>query len=384
MYTGPKIVKDNLLFYYDIGNVKSYTGRPTTNIGIDTYNNYNNVPANVTTTLVATSELYNGSIVYRQTLTPLNATGVSQLTNANNPGLGIFISNIGGGLANRSTGHSIFFKPMAPLFSTPILTNYSNIVGWQSSNQYDTLSDGWFRAKVIWYDTVTRTDSKYWAINPLYAKIGVPITIYWAGSFKEDLNSPYLSQYTTGTRSVTQGLLPLLGNTSLDLTNMSYDSNTQLTFNGTSNYFDINQSFGILSQYTIEYVSYTTVAGKMPIAGRTNTAFYKYGDASWYYTHGGVGAEFYHGTSPSISGYMHCVITYDGANVRVYRNNNYAGAQVSTGTANFSDGFKIGSWTGAAGYFWNGTIPIVKIYNRALSSTEITNNYNTLRTRFNI
>jgi hypothetical protein len=122
----------------------------------------------------------------------------------------------------------------------------------------------------------------------------------------------------------------------------------------------------------------------MPIAGRISTAFYKFGDNSWAYTHGGVFGEFYHSTSPSISGYIHCVITYDGTSVKVWRNGYYAGAQSSTGTANFSNGFMVGYWSAGGGYAWLGAIPIVKIYNRALSAAEVQQNYSKYKSRFNL
>jgi hypothetical protein len=195
---------------------------------------------------------------------------------------------------------------------------------------------------------------------------------------------PHKTPFVQTTRSATQGLLPLVGSSTLDLSNVSFDSNAQMTFDGTNDSVDIPTNFGTLSQYTIEYVAYKGSEGRMPIAGRTSNSFYKYGDYSWYYTHSGGAAEFYHSTSPAISGYLHCVITYDGANVKVWRNNNYAGAQSSTGTANFSDGFKIGYWTGGGGYAWNGDIPVVKIYNRALSAGEVRQNYLHYKTRFNL
>lgn len=194
----------------------------------------------------------------------------------------------------------------------------------------------------------------------------------------------HATPFAYGTRSATQGLLPLMGNASLDLSNVSFDSAAQITFDGTNDYFDITTNFGTLTQYTIEYVAYQGASAKMPIASRTNTNFYKFGDNSWKYVHGGVSDEFYHGTSPSISGYMHCIVTYDGSLVRVWRNGYYAGSKSSSGTADFSNGFRIGNWAGGSGYAWLGDIPIIKIYNTALSPDQVKQNYNQYKTRFNL
>ena len=182
-----KTATNGLVFAFDTGDTRnSFLGRPTTNL-MEGYglSNYNNVPGSVTTNLTQTSDSYRGAPIWIQTLTPLDGSGVSWLSNGNNPGLGVVTSG-GGGLANRYTGHSIFFKPTVPMHSSPIFTQYSNIGGWQTCCNYEDMGDGWFRAKVLWYDTTTRSDGKYWAINPLSATLNIPITIYWAGPFKED------------------------------------------------------------------------------------------------------------------------------------------------------------------------------------------------------
>jgi hypothetical protein len=188
-YHSPQIPLDGLVLAVDAANPQSFRGIPTTNLIANAeLSIYNNVPGNVSVNLVSTSETYKGVTVWKQTLTALDSTGVSYLSNGNNPGIGTVIWGAGGGLANRYTGHSIFFKPTVAMHSSPIFTQYSNIPGWQSCCNYDDMGDGWFRANVIWFDTVTRTDGKFWAINPLSSTINVPIDIYWAGPFKEDRN----------------------------------------------------------------------------------------------------------------------------------------------------------------------------------------------------
>lgn len=221
-------------------------GIPTTNLianaGLTTYNN---VPSDVSSVLVQTSEKYKGATVWKQTLTPLTASGVSWLSNGNNPGIGTFIPNAGGGLANRFTGYSIFFKPTVPMYTNPIYTHYSNVVGYQSTRNYDDMGDGWFRAHVIWFDTVTRSDHKYWAINPLSSTLNTPIDIYWAGPFKEDRNdSLKVASFVNGTR----------GTTATDsLTWLNYQSNMTVV---NENYPDIvtdglilNLDAGLVSSY---------------------------------------------------------------------------------------------------------------------------------------
>jgi hypothetical protein len=232
--------------------------------------------------------------------------------------------------------------------------------------------------------TNTTSQAGYLYTNPVNGAVFNPSTDFvWIKEYQAE-QKDHPTQFVNGTRSATQGLLPLLGDTTLNISTVSFDSNAQITFDGTDDFFNIPINFGTVTQYTVEYVAYLGAANKMPIAARTNGNFYKYGDNSWRYVHGGVGDEFYHEISPSISGYIHCVVTYDGSLVKVWRNGYYAGSKASSGTADFSDGFKIGYWAAGGSYAWSGPIPIVKIYNTALSTDQVQQNYRQYKSRFNL
>ena len=392
-YGGPDIVNEGLIFGYDTGqpifsnniNTRLYLGRPTTNeisgIGLG---NYNNVGGSVSTVLETTSETFQGAQVYKQTLTALDANGVSWLSNGNNPGIGV-VTGGGGGLANRFTGHSIFFKPTVPMNGNPIFTNYSNIGGWQSNTLHENVGNGWFRAYVTWYNTITQSDGKYWAINPLQAVLNQPIVIYWAGPFKEDLNSQAVSPYVHTSRSSTGALIDLKRSSTIDVSTTSFSSTTNvMTFDGTDDFIDIPTNFGTLGQYTMEHVSFKGSENRMPIAHRTNTSFYQFGDNSWAYTHGGVWGEYYYPRSFTINGWGHWVIVYNGTHVRIYRNGVYEGQQATTGTADWTAGIKIGWWAAAGPYAWNGSIAVARMYNRALTDAEVSQNFQAYRRRFGI
>lgn len=265
-----------------------------------------------------------------------------------------------------------FYKPdwSAP-FSTTILSGVNSIIAdgqWHYNYTTTQFNENYSNAIIV--------DGPSWGYSTQVGELYIN-GLQWE-------KKPHPTPFAYGTRSATQGLLPLIGNASLDISTVSFDSNAQITFDGTDDYFNIPTNFGTVTQYTVEYVAYLGAAGKMPIATRTNNNFYKYGDYSWYYTHGGVGDEFYHEQSPAISGYIHCVITYDGSLVRVWRNGYYAGSKASSGTADFSNGFKIGYWSAGGNYAWSGPIPIAKIYNVALSPDQVQQNYRQYKTRFNL
>lgn len=196
--------------------------------------------------------------------------------------------------------------------------------------------------------------------------------------------TPYAVPFVQGTRSSTQGLLDLSGNNNtIDLVNMTYGANNSITFDGTDDYTDVTSNLGTLSQYTIEHVSFKGSENRMPISYRGGPVFYQYGDNSWYYTHGGVAGEYYYPKSFTINGWGHWTIVYNGSFVRIYRNGRYEGQQATSGTANWTNGMRIGNYTGL-GYPWNGQIAVVKMYNRALMDSEVLQNYQAYKTRFNL
>jgi hypothetical protein len=157
-------------------------------------------------------------------------------------------------------------------------------------------------------------------------------------------------------------------------------------FDGVNDSVEVTQNFGTLSNYTICFWARRDAESRMPIAGRTSTAYYWYGDNSWYYTHGGVGGEYYYSkpTSIPLGTWGHYCVVYNGSNVTIYRQGIYQGQQSTTGTADWSQGMKIGYWSAAGGYAYQGIISVVNFYNTALSETQIVQNFNADRGRFGV
>lgn len=135
---------------------------------------------------------------------------------------------------------------------------------------------------------------------------------------------------------------------------------------------------GILSpqiktdKYTISFWAKHTSTNKMAFGSGRNTAFYWYGDNLWKYTHGGISGEFYYPRSQTINigEWGHFVVTYDGSNVRIYRNGVYEGLKASSGIPNF-DRHSIGWGYSNQAYDFQGQIDDVRIYTTALTTEEI-------------
>ena len=84
--------------------------------------------------------------------------------------------------------------------------------------------------------------------------------------------------------------------------------------------------------------------------------------------------------------WYHIVGQYDGTNWKLYLNGNQVASNAALGPISSTAPISIGAAYIASGYtrYFNGNIAQVSIYNRALTATEIQQNFNALRGRFGI
>lgn len=291
---------------------------------------------------------------------------------------------------------------------TPIFLAYSNIGGWQCNTcTPENMGDGWFRAKVVWYSTSTLSDSKYWAINPADATLNSPITVYWAGPFKEDLNlsdannmSPFVFD-NSGVRSSTQGLIDVTANRSITINNALSMQSVGPYFDATSYLITDNSSilnndahsifFAVRFNSTVGYPnSFTGAWDKIftynPSGSDRSPGVWRYPSQRylhWRYDPSNSGCDFGKNTSNQdfdLNTWYYVGVTKNGATATCYVNGVYASQSTvsnpkTSGNAN--------TW-----FFEGHTAPDIThlscchIYNRVLSATEVANNYNAIRGRF--
>ena len=404
MYTGPHIIKDGLVFGYDTGYgvadndtaTRFYTGEPAVNLW---------------DSLLSTQSLRTHTKHY------WNGKKWTEDATYTHPGvdgpkdvyLGLVFKHVSGALNSSWSGTSygymlrdiactngatmtmsswIYASGDCNVDAIPAVIEgesggESTVTGYPAS--YDLNNKGTWQvtAKKATSDGNTR-------FIPLYPRKGGVTDGSFAGFFMWALPQvTYGDRVVTpiqpgATRSSTSSLIDLKETTDIDLSNLTFDSTGQPTFDGTNDYININKDFGTVDAYTFEWVENPGQTHKMPVAGRTNTNFYKYGAYSWRYKHGGTLGEYYH-TAGATSGWHHWVVTYDGSTIKVFQDNISLGTNSSSsGTADFSDGFKIGWWSAGGAYAFNGDIPVMRIYDKALSSTEIKQNFNAYKNRFSI
>ena len=200
----------------------------------------------------------------------------------------------------------------------------------------------------------------------------------------------HATPFTTGTRSATQGLLSLVGTSTLNLTNMSFDSNAQMTFDGTNDTISIpsTTSTNISGNITMEAVIKRDAdVAQVVMHKELQYTLYIAADGSISYadsSYWSYGAFGFHGTSIISGLYHHIVVTKEGSLVTIYVNGNVVVSQnFGSAITQTNNTLYIGSYDGGSNFF-GGEIPIAKIYNRALTAAEVKQNFNFYDARFGI
>ena len=235
------------------------------------------------------------------------------------------------------------------------------------------------------------------------------ISYYWPNALdKYDLANIQVERnskatpFVAGTRSNTGALLDIAGGATLDLTNVSFDSNSEPIFDGTNDFISVSLPSSI-SVYCLEMVWYnnnaipnndSAIGGpstyQTPIefngtgqgvhlgawtGGFTNEAIHIWGSG------GATANQVYAGV-----GYHHVVFNWNGTTYDIWVDGVNTATQYLSGnnpaTLLTASSIKIGN--DVSNYAFNGKIPITKIYNRSLTSLEVSQNFNSYKKRFNL
>ena len=174
--------------------------------------------------------------------------------------------------------------------------------------------------------------------------------------------------------------------TANDVTYVSGYINNAGSFNGSSSYIQSNTRLGLSSNPT------HSVSFWINFSGTANQNLYLFGAGTTNFTHSGIyidtalgriyhqnngNAELITNISWSISEWHHIVFTYNSSNsaMELYLD----GASVSTATRTLniaSSEFTIGRWSGYNNSYVNGLIDQFRVFNKEVTSTEVTTLYN--------
>ena len=210
----------------------------------------------------------------------------------------------------------------------------------------------------------------------------------------------HATPFVNGTRSVTQGLKDLTGRSTIDLSNVSFDSNAQMTFDGTDDYASLGTvplAAGA-STYTIEAMFRADSTKTQVIWEQNSSAATQHQRACMLLLSNGVGgfngeSNDFHSAVPYSTGvWYHWTITVNknaGTNpIKVYTNGAlYAQGDSSSGASNLNvgtHGAAVGYKLNSAGENFDGDIHLLRVYNRVLLASEIQQNFNAVRGRYGI
>ena len=383
------MVTDGLQLYYDVNNIKSYPGEPTTNIV--TYPDWSNISDHVVGTASRTKESYldigDGITIVQATTSDIISVTVS--VNDSTPTSGVE-QTWSADLYCTSTGSKI--KSQIIVYVDGVKNWLQNDGSWTTSvNEYGymfspTSANQWHRwSKTITLPVGTLTGL---AFGSFYRTTG-NFTLKIANVLIEEKS--HATQFVNCTRSTTDGLKDLSGQANhADLANAGFDSNALLDFNNSNlNYIPITtllnaEAIGASTTKTISfwfnpgvlssYMAFSTgQTGDDRIYMWTSSNLHTWRVGNYTTTSG-------HSTL-TVDTWYYTTLVIDGNNLYVYLNGqlDYSGTYASFTTAHYAT---LGRHGEAGAYYFNGKIDVVQIYTKALSAQEVLQNYNALKGRY--
>ena len=382
---GPNIERDGLVFGMDTGygvannstSTRFYRGEPTTNLA--------------STDSLRTMVQYADNTVASSDA-PEKGPGWKKVT-----------------ITNRGTN---FRTAKFPYISHPTNTTriYSLEIDFNGTSGYFIRGDGFSGLGpnqytdgqyIATFTTTTGNGSMALFLNNGTTSVtGIYDVIYYRNHQVETNN--YKTPFTTGTRLSTESIIDLKRTTDINVSNISFNSTGQPTFDGTNDYFVTDNSFLITGDQTWEVVAIANGGPNSPAGLLTNHQYTSpQSNFGINYVSGnrlGASIGYTNGTreySSKNTNYViqvgvpfHAALKYDSSNntIEWFINGISDSTYSLSATPNFiSQPICSGRWTPVyTGYYFNGEVYVGKVYGMALTPEEIKQNFNTYKNRFNI
>jgi hypothetical protein len=376
-----KVATLGSVFMYDTGDiVNSYIGEPTTNLALFSVISGITFNADYGGTISQTADY---TITYKGRPS-LKIVSTSQWNIYKYPRPGNYT-------ATSSTAFTFSWKMKWSDARVPILNNgyiYTDAQYFYPSVTVTAIEDGWYFCQC----STSGTDSPLWLTGFDCSQTGTCYITDWQAEAKS-----HATPYTTGTRSSTQGLLPLVGDSTINLSNVSFNSNAQIIFDGTDDFISLPPSIIPTNQITIEFVCTNNSPGNNNsiIAGGAGgnqdlSIHLPWGDGNVYWDCGRPFNRISKATTlAERTGVHHWVFTKNPSTgvMNIYLDGNlwHTGTGLTSTMPSLSS-VSLGRYDngGFVGFYYHGTIPVTKVYNREISAAEVKQNYNKYKTRFNL
>ena len=381
IHRGPNTVKDGLTFGYDTGYgvadndtaTRFYPGQPTNNFMPTLYI----AGSNVTSGTDETGDYKEGTIT---------RIGCPNGTSINSGSTYTFTIELRSSQVFNMSADSNQYAPQNGgndanrLSVSYIMPNYT------TANEWVTYS--------------TTVVMKSGLTNPTMFDFFIPVS-FTGRLYYRNAQLEYNAQrtpYTTTSRSSTASLIDLKKTTDIDVSNVSFDSTGQPTFDNTDDRITMPNSS------VFNHTSELSIEAWVKFVGDNNDFIFEKGNVNTQYSlfsHGSdivfrtwhAGDSLYQSLFPSkttagiTNGQWHHIVgSWDGSTKRIYVDGvDKASVSKSGALTTNSNGAAIGSFGGtSSGYYFGGDIAIVKIYDKGLSATEIKQNFNAYKNRFDI
>ena len=399
VWINPSIVTNGLIMYYDQNNtLESFKGKPVTNM-FDYRNDFSGWTKASSSIIAADAISPDGTMNATRLTSTTAMTGMYRVncafTNSTTYTTSIYAK--AGSTALMYGGFSNQFEGAAWYYywdlSTRTVTNGSQSGFTSGSYTITQLLNGWLRFTVTATTEASGTSTSigaYWRVNAAAAYV-------WVYGAQTELGA-YATPFADPTRSVTQSMYDITGTTTSDVTYLSWDGTGLPTFNGSSSYIIFPNSTALDNQtITIESWFKPTVTEQLGFLfekGTVNTQysfFLNTGNASYFRTIGLTPQDLAVTTTNYITAgvYNQVVCTYAAGTKTTYFNGVLGPQQtgvtgtIATSAAGMSVGV-YGGYNGARSYWFNGSIPVTRIYNRALTGAEVLQNFYASRAVYGI
>ena len=250
------------------------------------------------------------------------------------------------------------------------------------------LGDGWTRRTRI--ATITAAGNTWWRFG---CNTDGNETEVYIDNVQIELKS-HATPFVDGTRSTTQSLIDLTKTTDIDVSNVSFDSTGQPTFDGTDDYLPTSFTRGTLGDVLtmIAYYkfdgntsrTYTPVFGGIDSGGGTEFFIGKNsGNTNIGVQDGNYSGNFVQGSSAWDGNYHQIVYTYNNGIGKIYLD----GILKSTGNftkCNSAEEILIGREAEGSGYWFIGDITRACVYSKVFTAEEVLEDFNALKNRFDI
>lgn len=270
-------------------------------------------------------------------------------------------------IAGKYLGYSTYFGPGYGAGSggfTSTTTNEWEFVShqWTASNTYSFISYFW-----------PQGSSDIYAIDICDMQV--------------EVNKGHATPFVAGTRSSTESLKDIARNSTLNVSNVSFNSDGLVTFDGTDDFLSTEQTaseLGIYNRsYTMEAVfKLDTTSGDNMVFGTNQTSTSQglhLGVRNGVVYQGHYGVDRSAG-SVSANTWYHVVWVHTGTQSIMYVNNSAINSLASHGP--FLGTTDI--WIGRHWGYFNGDIAVARIYDEVFTAADVEKNYRAYKQRFNL